>query len=335
MQAWTVHGGRLSDACRVYGGTPDDWLDLSTGINPRAWPGCGAIAIDWRALPDEAGLAALEAAAAAHFGVAAAHVCALPGSEIGLRLLGTLPIAGDPVHVAPAYRSHGAAFGGIAPIGADALADAVGQGRTVLLANPNNPDGRIIPRDDLLAAARRLAATGLQTGRAAWLIVDEAFADAMPWVSVAPEVRDDLPLLVLRSFGKFFGLAGLRLGFAVGPRAMIARLRERLGSWPVSSAALAIGAAAYRDADWIAAMRETLAADAARLDGVLARHGLPVIGACPLFRLVETRDAGALFERLARSSILARPFDYDPRWLRLGLPGDAAALERLDRALAA
>jgi cobalamin biosynthetic protein CobC len=199
---------------------------------------------------------------------------------------------------------------------------------TIILANPNNPDGRIMPPATLLGwlEARR--------GDDGWLVVDEAFADAAPHSSLAAHVDDQQRLIIFRSFGKFFGLAGVRLGFVLGPRGVIAQYRQRLGSWPLSAAALAIGTAAYRDADWIAAMRMALRERAHALDAVLARRGFSAVGDCPLFRLIETADATALFERLARHAILTRPFDYDPRWLRLGLPADREALDRLDAALA-
>jgi cobalamin biosynthetic protein CobC len=172
----------------------------------------------------------------------------------------------------------------------------------------------------------------LARGSEGWLVVDEAFADILPQISVVPHLDASARVLALRSFGKFFGLAGVRLGFAIGPEAMIAALRRKLGSWPVSSAAIRIGTAAYRDTPWIAAMREKLAADAIALDAVLAGHGFDPVGACPLFRLIAG-DGAALFDRLARQGILTRPFDYAPTWLRLGLPGSDAALARLDRAL--
>lgn len=324
MRAWTIHGGKLGEARRAYAQAPVPWLDLSTGINPHPWPGADAIAVDWQALPDDGELTALEAAAAAHFGVAARHVCALPGTEIGLRLLDHLPLPRPALHVTPGYRTHAEAMTGSTPITAGRAADLCGPETTLLLANPNNPDGHLLQPDML----EDIRASGT------WLVVDESFADASPHISSASHVADAARLLVLRSFGKYFGLAGVRLGFAVGPDAMISALRRQLGSWPVSSAALRIGTAAYRDAAWIAAMRDTLAADAAALDGLLRRRGFEPIGECPLFRLVDIDDAAGLFDRLARHGILTRPFDYRPRWLRLGLPGSAAALDRLDRALA-
>ncbi|WP_316251071.1 threonine-phosphate decarboxylase [Sphingomonas sp. JC676] len=325
MHGWTFHGGRLSEAQRAYADAPKPWLDLSTGINPHAWPGAASIEVDWRALPDAGELAELERAAAGYFGTAPERVCALPGTEIGLRLLGGLGLPEPVRHVAPGYRTHGEAFAQSTAIDRHALADELAEGGTVLLANPNNPDGHLFAAKELVRRAE--ASSG-------WLIVDEAFADALPEVSVVPHLDADARVLVLRSFGKFFGLAGVRLGFAIGPEPMIAALRQKLGSWPVSSAAIRIGIGAYRDAGWIAAMRDRLVADAAAFDAVLARHGCDPIGECPLFRVIALRDGMALFDRLAQRGILTRPFDYAPTWLRLGLPGSDAALARLGQALA-
>ncbi|WCT72356.1 pyridoxal phosphate-dependent class II aminotransferase [Sphingomonas naphthae] len=319
MTGWTYHGGRIEAAVRAFGGAREAWLDLSTGINPNGWPGADSVSIDWRALPDEGALIVLEAAAAEMFGVDPRFVCALPGSEIGLRLLGDI-LPGEAAHVAPSYRTHAEIVAGSHAIAVEEIPARIAAGRTVILANPNNPDGRLIAPADLPEGP-------------GWLVVDEAFADSRPEASIAASVGTGARRIVFRSFGKFFGLAGARLGFVIAPPAILAGFRQRLGSWPISAAALAIGTAAYRDTDWIAATRRALPGQAAALDAVLARHGLIARGECLLFRLVETEDAAALFERLARQAILTRPFDYAPRWLRIGLPGDAAGLDRLDRAL--
>jgi len=308
---WTIHGGRLAAAQAHWTDAPQPWLDLSTGINPHRWPVERAGPIDWHRLPDDAALAALEAAAAASFGVPADSVCATPGSEIALRLVATLDLPSPHRFVAPGYRTHEEAFDTATAVAPDAAA-ALDEG-TLLLARPSNPQGLLHP----------LPPRGVR------LIVDEAFADAVPEASILP--RPDA--IVLRSFGKFFGLAGVRLGFVIAPPAILARIRHRLGSWPVSAAAIAIGTAAYRDIDWQADMRDRLAREARALDVILARHALAFQGDCPLFRLVRTPDATALFEQLARAGILTRPFDRARDWLRFGLPGSNAALDRLDRAL--
>lgn len=321
---WTWHGGGLAAARTHFGDTGLPWLDLSTGINPHPWPGAASMAIDWQRLPEESELRALEAAAARHFGTDPHHVCAVPGTEIGLRLVGDL--LSQPVScIAPTYRTHRDMAGEVRTIAPEhaALAD----GETLILANPNNPDGR---RFDRWAMRDLLARRGAQ----GWLVVDEAFADADPEVSLAGDVSAARGLVVFRSFGKFFGLAGLRLGFVLGPAALLERLRTRLGAWPLSAAAIVIGRAAYEDAGWIAAMRARLPEEAAALDAMLAGHGLRAIGDCPLFRLVEVDDAPALFGRLARRSILTRPFEERPTWLRLGLPRDEEERLRLDAALA-
>lgn len=328
MSKWSIHGGRLSAARAAYPHAPTPWLDLSTGINPNGWDAQSIDRIDWRALPDEAAIEELEAAAAEYFGVAANRVCAVPGTELGLRLLGAMRLPAPHFHVAPGYGTHGEAFAGSRAIGADALTAATARGGTILLANPNNPDGRLLTPSKLIEQARRIGDSG------GWLIIDEAFTDACPGASILPHLEGTEPIIVLRSFGKFFGLAGLRLGFIIAPTPQIELLRERLGNWPLSTAAIAIGTAAYRDRDWIAGALARLADEAGALDAVLGRHGLMVMGDCPLFRLTIAQDANRIFERLARQGILTRPFAYEPRWLRFGLPGSEAELIRLDRALA-
>ncbi|WP_267378383.1 MULTISPECIES: aminotransferase class I/II-fold pyridoxal phosphate-dependent enzyme [unclassified Sphingomonas] len=325
VRGLSEHGGRLDVAAARFPAAPRPWLDLSTGINPLRWDG-EAGPVDLGALPSPAALAALESAAAALFGVAAERVAAVPGSEMGLRALAGLDLPAPHAHVAPAYGTHAAIWADGVAIGVDALDATASRGGTILLANPNNPDGRLLAPDRLLALARALGARG------GWLVVDEAFADTDPAIGLLPHLAADDPVLVLRSFGKFFGVAGVRLGFLCGPPAMLDRLRARLGAWPVSAQAIAIGTAAYRDAGWIAATRARLPVMARDLDTVLIEHGLVPVGACPLFRLVTRGDVPTLFDRLARAGILTRPFADTPH-LRFGLPGDAAGLARLDRAL--
>lgn len=318
------HGGRLSAARAAYAQVTEPWLDLSTGINRAAWPCAGTVEIDWHGLPDVDALRRLEESAARFMGVDSINLCALPGSETGLRLIGRLlPLRGW--HSTPCYRTHAEIFAGSRAMERGRITQQTGS--ALILANPNNPDGQVMPVAELAAMLEQTAALG------GLLIVDEAFADAAPETSVASLVGDDRPLLVFRSFGKFFGLAGVRLGFMLGPRAIVARMRALLGDWPVSAAAIAIGTAAYSDEAWIAQARASLPARAAALDAVLARHGLQALGACPLFRLIEVDSAAALFDRLARRAILTRPFDYAPGWLRIGLHANDAELARLDAAL--
>lgn len=324
IAAFTRHGGDLASARATFGDHGDDWLDLSTGINPIPWQGADTACPDWRALPDRQQLAALEEVAARHFGVAAEHCCAVPGSDMALRLLDrVLDMPG--AYLWPSYGGHAAAFARAQPLATFQAPPS--EAMALLLANPNNPDGRTVAPETLLEWQDWLAA------KRGWLVVDEAFADATPAHSIARHVGASCRLIILRSFGKFFGLAGLRLGFVLAPPIVIAALRRLLGDWPVSAAALAIGTSAYADHLWIAMAQQALPRRAARLDAVLRRHNLTFVGGCPHFRLIEDIRARSLFDGLARQGILARPFDYAPTWLRLGVPADEADFARLDAAL--
>lgn len=328
MSALTFHGGQLDEASLRFPGAEQPWTDLSTGINPNPYPTSALGNADPCALPTASDLAALETAAADAFGISVGAVAALPGTEVGLRLLATLGLPEPAYRVAPAYGTYATAVPTAKSVAiADLAVRAVDDAATMLLANPNNPDGRVVTPDAVLDLARALRQRG------GWLVIDEAFADTDPGSSILPLLEEPDPVLVFRSFGKFYGLAGVRLGFVCGPEEMVTRFRDRLGAWPVSSAAIAIGTAAYRDLAWQSETRQRLARSVAHLDAVLRRHGLEPIGECALFRLVDTPDATAIFERLGHAGILTRPFDYAPTWLRFGLPRDAAALDRLDRAL--
>jgi cobalamin biosynthesis protein CobC len=187
-----------------------------------------------------------------------------------------------------------------------------------VVANPNNPDGRHHDPSELLALLPRV-------GR---LVVDESFADAVPGLSLAPQAKRP-GLLILRSFGKFYGLAGVRLGFAVGDEAEVAALAAMAGPWPVSGAAIAIGRRALLDDVWAKATSTRLAGDSLRLDAEVQSQGWKLIGGTPLFRLYETGDALAAQEKLARGQIWSRVFTQRPGWLRLGLPGSKMEWSRL------
>ncbi|WP_395391379.1 threonine-phosphate decarboxylase [Novosphingobium sp. BL-8A] len=317
------HGGRVAEAARLFGGAVDDWLDLSTGLNPRPWPVPADLMPDWHALPDPEALTVLESVAARHFGVDPALCCAVPGSEAALRQLARLlDLPGRAL--VPAYRSHLEAFAQSRPAH---FGEEPQEREVVVMANPNNPDGVLRSPGDVLGWSAQIERQG------GWLIVDEAFGDCRADASVAGAVTATGRLLVLRSFGKFFGLAGVRLGFVLGPAHVLAALRQAMGSWPIHAGALAIGTRAYADADWIAETRQALPLHVERMDRILRRHGLEPQGSCPLFRLVTGCAAGEVFERLGRAHILVRPFEQFPDWLRFGVPAEEAALARLDAAL--
>lgn len=302
------HGGRLSEAAAAYPLAPSPWLDLSTGINPVPWSGPRAADADLRRLPDPADLAALEAAAARAFGVAdPARVVATAGAEAALRLLPDLLKVASVEIATPTYGGHEDAWRAAdIPIRE--------RGEALVVVNPNNPDGWSLSPERLLADDR-------------WLIVDESFGEAAPELSVAGVERERL--VVLRSFGKFYGLPGVRLGFVIAPAELARQLRRRLGDWPVCADAIAMGRAAYADEAWRVEALARLKRDADRLDALLLAKGFETVGGTALFRLASAPDATDRFRRLCEVGILTRPFAYEPTWLRFGIPApeDFARLE--------
>lgn len=324
-----VHGGRIEQARSRFPGAPEPFIDLSTGINPMPYPLPALPAAAFTRLPEPEALDVLQSAAARAYGAAdPAMVAAAPGTQILIDLLPRLWPMPCVAVLGPTYAEHAAAWrrGGAAVVCIESL-DSPPETRCVVLCNPNNPDGRRLHRSVLLTLADRLAA------RDGLLVVDEAFADLEPpGGSLAPSLPHPA-IVILRSFGKTYGLAGLRLGFALAASDRAAQIRAALGPWAVSGPALAIGARALADRAWLQTTRRRLDADCARLDALLQAAGLRVIGGTHLFRLSESHSAAARFDRLGQAGILVRRFDAHPHWLRSGLPGDEAEWARLREAL--
>ena len=321
MEGFSNHGGQLRSAMRAWPDAPTRWIDLSTGVNPRPYQAPRASAKARGRLPFAEEIAALEAVAGATFGVDdPGRVLATAGAESALRQLPQFLRAKTAQIIGPTYASHAEAW----ERGGARTVDREDQARVVVLVNPNNPDGRVHAPGDLLALADRM------TARGGWLIVDESFAEVSPGPSIS--ARNHPRIVALRSFGKFFGLAGLRLGFVLGPPALVRGLRAQQGDWPVSADAIVAGLAAYADAGWITRTRARLSLDAAWLDGRLSRAGFEIVGGASLFRLVRAADAAERFSRLCAHGILTRPFADNPTWLRFGLP-HATERRRLDVAL--
>jgi cobalamin biosynthetic protein CobC len=325
------HGGDVSAARAHFPDAPQPFIDLSTGINPHPYPLPELPPELFARLPQRFALDRLIAAAARFYDAPSAHhLLAAPGTQILLTAATALLARGRATVLGPTYSEHVrvAALAGHDTEQVSELHELAGADLAVVV-NPNNPDGRIVPATALLAVAAKLRSHG------GLLMVDEAFVEVAPAAtSLAGEV-DRGNIVVLRSFGKFFGLAGLRLGFALAAPAITARLAAWLGPWAVSGPALAAGEAALADAAWAQSTRERLRRDAQRLDELLSRQGLELIGGTPLFRLARCPAAQDLFEQLGRAGILVRRFTENPAWLRFGIPADEAAWTRLRVALEA
>jgi cobalamin biosynthetic protein CobC len=325
------HGGDLGSARRMFPDAPEPFVDLSTGINPNPYPVPSLSADLFARLPESAALAKLAAVAAATYGApSAAHVVPAPGTQLLLPAVAGLVEPGRAAVLTPTYAEHArtAALAGHSVIEVRDIA-ALGDAQLAILTNPNNPDGRLWAKGELLAMAKTLRARG------GVLVVDEAFMDVeLADASLADAVSLG-NIVVLRSFGKFFGLAGLRLGFALAAPPLVQRIASRLGPWAVSGPALAIGAQALADRAWIDGTRSRLAAAANRLDAILTAAGLDIVGGTTLFRLAHGRKANALFVHLGRAGIFVRRFHDHPAWLRFGLPAAEQDWQLLQKAMAA
>jgi cobalamin biosynthesis protein CobC len=326
IQTFAYHGGNLSAARRMFPSAPHPWIDLSTCVNPHPYPLPELAVQSWSRLPDAAALARLEAAAAKRYRAdATAEVVAAPGSQAIIQMLARiLPTrrvgvfgASYPGH-ARAWTAAGAKVVHTERLGALARFDVA------VVVNPNNPDGRVVTAARLRDVARNPAP--------GTLIVDEAFAD---FDATEQSLATELPeqVIVLRSFGKSYGLPGLRLGFAILSPDLAAALRAALGPWAVSAPAIEVGLSALPNTPWIEATRARLAEEAERLDRLLQSEGWSVIGGTRLFRLAARADASERFFALLRHGVLARPFADAPDRLRFGLPTDETAWRRLTRAL--
>ena len=317
------HGGRLRRAAEAYGIPLADWLDLSTGINPQSYPVPPVPADAWLRLPEDDD--GLEAAAADYYG--SAELLPVAGSQPAIQLLPAV-LRGERVSLlAPGYAEHAHAWRerGAVAVGADEIDAAVAHSDIVVLVQPNNPTGVHFGRERLLEWHTRLARRG------GWLVVDEAFIDTTPAQSLVPLAGAD-GLVVLRSVGKFFGLAGARVGFVFAPGSVRAALAERLGPWTLAGPARWAARHALADRAWQTQARAALLTAGERLQALLETHGLPACGPA-LFKLVATPDAARLHAAFARRGILLRLFET-PQAVRFGLPSDEAGWARLAAALA-
>jgi len=298
------HGGGLDAAIARWGGTRADWVDLSTGINPQPYPVTQVPEYAWTMLPDQTAQDDLLAAARSFWKVPhGAAILAAPGASALIARIPALAPAGCVDIPTPTYNEHAAAF-----LGQDWRLAQTPHARenadARVLVHPNNPTGRLWSQDNV---------------RAPLTVIDESFCDVTPDASLILETTQP-GRIVLKSFGKFWGLAGVRLGFAIALPDTIQQLADLCGPWATSGPALHIGAKALHDTTWASDTRTRLATDATRLDDLLLSHGATLAGGTSLFRLYNVDDAAAWQSKLAKAHIWSRVFPYSKTYLRLGLP---------------
>lgn len=315
------HGGNLDAAMDQYGGTRAQWLDLSTGINPVAYPVPAIPSEAWAVLPRKSDMARLERAAQSAYETDLPCV-SFAGAQGAIQAMPFLRSPGQARVLAPTYNEHAAALRncGWQVSEVPKLADLAGADLAVVV-NPNNPDGSSYDQNDLTTLATQV---GL-------LVIDESFADTETGLSLLGTVPDNA--VVMRSFGKFYGLAGLRLGFAIAHPDISSRLRDLAGPWPVSGPAIEIAVQALADRAWKDQTISRLQTDAARLDQLAQTAGWDLVGGTPLFRTYATASAQAAQQHLARHHIWSRIFPYSPSWIRLGLPGNDQGWAQLEKGM--
>lgn len=319
------HGGRLRQAARQYGIPLADWLDLSTGINPHGWPIPAIPAEYWQRLPEEDD--DLLTAAQAYY----QNNSLLPvaGSQAAIQSLPLLRQACRVGVIHPAYAEHAASWQKrghqLQIIDTERISSQLDDLDVLILINPNNPSGKRWQPAQLLEWHARLSHRG------GWLIIDEAFMDDTPEYSLSTQTARP-GLIVLRSIGKFFGLAGIRCGFVLAETAILLPLRELLGPWPISNPGRYVAAQALLDQAWQLQTAVDLRQNSQRLKQLLTASGLPPDGGCGLFQWLKTDAATALHAHLARQGVYTRLFD-EPNSVRFGLPKDEAAWQRLENAL--
>ena len=301
-------------------------MDLSTGINPCPYPPPSIPQDVWCRLPDAPLDLGLRMAAKDHYGLNnPENILATPGTGAIIRLLPQLKPLGKTAILGPTYSEHAQSWSdaGHHTQIVSSLDEASGAD-VVIAVNPNNPNGHVITPSDLSSFA--LAHPNC------FMVVDQAYGELYPELSIIPNLPQNM--VALASFGKFFGLAGLRLGLVMGAPDILAALASRLGPWPVSGPALFIGQQALMDKDWINNSRAHLSKLSLDLTHVLSEAHLEIIGGTALFHLVQCKDAFWLWDHFGQHGILTRIFSYDRTWLRIGLPPDQGGLNRLADCLA-
>ena len=326
-----LHGGALDRAMAGFGGRKTDWLDLSTGINPNPYPIPDVPEEIWHLLPDEALMADCLAAARSYYEVPTkSDLVAAPGTQALIQFLPLVTQAKKVWIVGPTYNEYERVFSASAEvIVSTELPQSVGDIDVILVGSPNNPDGRVCDCEAVSALGKSIHKRG------GFVLIDAAFGDVLPKDYSLPTALSDADgVVVFRSFGKFFGLAGLRLGFAIGGEGVINRFRTALGPWAVSGPSLFVGARALRDQDWILDARSELSGQRASVEGMLRYNGFDIVGATDLFVTGSKIESTSLAKSLAKNYILVRTFDYNSHWIRFGLPAGREDFGRLEKALA-
>jgi len=340
-----IHGGQLSKVAKQFGIPEQEWLDLSTGIAPFSYAIPAISEKIWQDLPTIS--PSLIRAAQQYY---QAKFCwPVAGSQ---QLIEKLPSlwndknsaieSGKKQHAylpKVGYKEHQRAWslaGYQIHFYQDALPDNIEKNSIVVVINPNNP------LTDTFSIQQLTQLKAHCQQQKALLIIDEAFADIFPSeFSFVPHLtnynennndsandneNESDDLIVLRSFGKFFGLAGIRIGFACTTEIWRDIIKESIGPWSINGPALFIAEQALQDTQWQIEQSLRLEKYSKKLQELLKLH-LPnaSIKANALFITVFLDNAASVYEKLCQQGVYVRLTD-EQNALRFGVGNDQQLL---------
>ncbi len=347
-------GKPIDELAREFGLDPDSIVKLASNENPLGMPESARQALlgavgELERYPDSNGFA-LKGAIAGRYGVRPEQVTLGNGSndllELAVRAFVT---PGDGVvyseHAFAVYMLASQAVGArrievpARDLGHDlaAMAAAVDEGtRLVFIANPNNPTGSFVPGADVKALLEKVPEDVV-------VVLDQAYDeylrpheryDATAWLAQHPN------LIICRTFSKAYGLAGLRLGFALASAELTDFMNRVRQPFNTNSLAQAAALAALADEAFLARSYELNLAQRERLEQAFADRGLRYVPSSANFVMVEVGDGAAVSQALLHEAVIVRPIGgYGlPAWVRVsvGLPEENTRfLEALDKVLAA
>jgi len=319
------HGGHLIDAANKYNIPLEQWMDLSTGINPNGWIIPEIPARCWQRLPEIGD--GLVSAAKQYY--QCQSLLPVAGSQAAIQTLPLLRKKSKVGVLKPAYAEHAYSWKNagheIVELEAEKIEAHLESLDVLILVNPNNPTGQSFDKEQLLKWHDILRR------HKGWLIIDEAFIDTTPEKSLSNHQVID-GLIILRSIGKFFGLAGIRCGFVIGIEELLHTLNEKLGPWVISHPSRYVATAALLDQEWINQTQDELKQNSNRLAALLTKRGLKPNGKTDLFHWIKTPLAKQVYQNLAQQGVLTRLFPQ-PLSLRFGLPKNNQQYVDLDAAL--
>ena len=309
------HGGNLDKAISFYGGKESEWIDLSTGINPNSYPIPKLSISDWRSLPTKTEIKDLESIIKSKQKISS-EIIMVPGAQMAINFLPFL-LKGEGTEVrilTPTYNEYNYCFTNTGfKVNSCQKFNQLFNSDIAIIVNPNNPDGKIYEINELFELSKSVKI----------LIVDESFIDSVECDSIVNQLNEDVSnIIVIRSFGKFFGLAGLRLGYVFSGKEIIRKFKRFFGPWQISKMSVKIATIAFSDDVWIKKTKNNLNEKANAIDNLMKKINWKITGGTNLFRLYSTSNSDLAQKLLAEKFIWSRKFSYSKKWIRLGIPNE-------------